>query len=246
MLTNNVLVTGCDKGIGLEFIKQLAPQTKRLFAGCLHPGEASEVQKVSEVHPHVVILHIDVTDNKTIQKAVLEILASVGDEGLNLLINNAAVLHFMNSIETLTAQSMATTYDVNAIGPAMVMKACLPLLRQAASLLTSSEKSIKRASIVNISSWFSSMESARGEKIFYSYRSSKIAVNMLAKNLSIELEGDNVLVVNMCPGWVRTDMGGEDAPTTTQESVGAILDVVSGLDDRSGLFYSSAGGELPW
>ena len=247
MLAKSVLVTGCDKGIGLEFIKQLADQTQHLFAGCLSPHQAKETRAIADVHKHVILLHLDITKEETIENAVVKIKEIVGEEGLNCVINNAGILHFINSIENLTVESLQTTYEVNAIGPAMVVKACVPLLRKASSLLSGNEMGVSRAAIVNISSTAGSMESERGEKLFYSYRNSKMALNMLAKNLSIELKPDKISILNLNPGWVQTDMGGSCATQTKQQSVEGMLQVISNLNEKtSGLFYNWNGDEIPW
>ena len=254
MFTNSVLVTGCNRGIGLELVKQLAPQTKHLFAGCLYPHNANEIDGLSEHHKHVVKLHLDVTNHESITHAVsvMEgVLASEG-EGLNCVINNAGVLPVINSINDVTVQQLANTFDVNAIGPTMVSKACLPLLKKASAKESGNRMGVSRAAVLNISSTAGSMENPRRmDKLFYTYRPSKMALNMFARNLSIGAQEDNILVCNVNPGWVQTDMGGPEASRTVQEAVESMLFLMSTFDGSNTAanaegFYNWNGEVIPW
>lgn len=245
VFAKSVLVTGSNRGVGLEFIKQLSGKTQHLFAACRDPENAVELKKLVETNSNIVVLELDVTKEDEITSAVNNITEVVGDQGLNCLINNAGVLK-RDDLDSVSAELLTATYAVNTIGPAMVTKACLPLIRKASSRFSDSPMSVPRASILNISSKVGSIaDNGRGGN--YAYRMSKAALNMLTMNLSIELKKDKILTVNIHPGWVLTDMGGSNALIDSTKSVSGILNVCQGLTEKdNGMFFGWNGEKIPW
>merc|ERR1711973_400896 len=245
MFAKSVLITGANRGVGLEFVRQLADKTQHLFATCRKPSEAVELKKIAEQHTHIVVMEMDVTKEEHIAACACSITETVGEEGLNCIINNAGQIH-RGSLEETTAEDLRRVYAVNVIGPAMVVKACLPLLKKASARCSDSEMSVSRASILNISSKVGSItDNTSGTR--YAYRMSKAALNMLTKNLSIELKGDNILAVNFHPGWVQTEMGGPNALITTEQSVSGMLGVMASFTEKqNGGFYGWNGENIPW
>jgi len=248
-LARSILVTGANRGIGLELIKQLlthgdAPEV--LFAACRSPDQAEELKKIAEKNQNLHIVKLDVCSLQEIKTAKEIVERQVGDHGLNLLINNAGFLPRELEITDVTAENMMQTFSSNVIGPTMIIKEFLPLLRQASANESAKEMSCARAAILNMSTKLASIED-NGMGKNYSYRSSKIALNMVNKNLSLELKDDKILAVLLHPGWVKTDMGGANAITTTEESVAGLLKVAQGLTEKdNGLFYDFKGASIPW
>ena len=244
MFTRSVLVTGSNRGIGLELVKQLASKTQHLFATCRNPTKALELQEIDDTHSNVKLIELDVKREDMIVSAVASIAETVGENGLNCIINNAgSVVH--ENLETMNIDSLKYIYAINAIGPALIVQKCLPLLRKASSLQTDKRMSIQRASILNISSIVGLLQDSSAGRN-YSYRMSKAALNILTKNLSLELKRDRILAVSMHPGWVQTDMGGPNALIDTTTCVEGILKVASELTARdTGLFFAYNGQKIP-
>merc|ERR1712168_49187 len=245
MFAKSVLITGANRGVGLEFVRQLADKTQHLFAACRKPSEAIELQKIADQHNHVHVVEMDVTNEGQIAACACIITETVGDDGLSCIINNAGQIH-RGDLENTTAEDMRRIYAVNVIGPAMVVKAHLPLLKKASACFSHTDMSVSRGHPLNISSKVGSItDNSSGGK--YAYRMSKAALNMLTKNLSIELKKDHILAVNIHPGWVQTEMGGTNALISVEQSVTGMLSVVSTFtEEHNGGFYGWNGENIPW
>jgi len=230
-----VLITGANRGLGLEFTRQLLSEGAHVFAGCRHPENALELQKLSTEYKRLNVLRLDVTNENTIAAAVRTINLEVGS--LDLLINNAGIYPRGETPQTITAETLLYAFHVNAVGPLIVAKYCLDLLERG-----------NDPKIVNISSkmgslWWKEKEGG-GD---YSYCSSKAALNMLSRTLALDLREKGIIVVMLNPGWVKTDMGGPEADLTPTESVRGMLKVIKGLTlDQSGKFLTTEGEEFPW
>lgn len=234
------LVTGANRGLGLEWVRQLVDEVDRLYATCRRPAEAEALQKIAEAHPEVVeVLGLDVTDDDAIAGAVERVRRERG--ALHLLVNNAGISGGSTSdrFGSVDAETMTEVLRVNAVGPHLMTQAFADLLKAGAD-----ERGT--ATVVNVTSQLGSIErtSAGG---WHSYKASKAALNMGTRLQAAELKGDDVIVVAMHPGWVRTDMGGSSARLSTEESVTGMLDVLEDLQlSHTGQFLSYDGDELPW
>jgi len=235
----NVLVTGANRGLGLEFVRQLlsSGSEAHVFAGCRHPEDAEELHKLNSKYPgDLRILRLDVLDETSIVAAVENMKSQV--DSLNLLINNAGVFpRGETSPETVTAETLLYAFRVNSIGPLMVTKYYLNLLRKGAN-----------PKIVNISSKFGSLwwkdKEGGGD---YSYCSSKAALNMLTKTLALDLQKEGIIAVAANPGWIQTDMGGKNADLTPAHAVTGLLNVIQKLTmEQTGKFLTWEGKEHPW
>ncbi|KAJ1358988.1 hypothetical protein KIN20_017576 [Parelaphostrongylus tenuis] len=169
----------------------------------------------------------------------------VGENGLNVLLNNAAVFppYFTNG--AINRQTLLDTLNVNTVGAAITCQTFLPLLRKAWSHGKGDHLGIERAAIINISSMVASIElNDDGSAVlgFLAYKISKSGVNQLGKTLAIDLAKDKILVAQFCPGWVQTDMGnmgGRIAELTVEESVSALVESMSKLQKRpSGGYFT--------
>uniref|UniRef100_A0A3B3RH53 Zgc:110339 n=1 Tax=Paramormyrops kingsleyae TaxID=1676925 RepID=A0A3B3RH53_9TELE len=207
----SVLVTGASRGIGLQIVKSMAKRSEGpaiTIATARNPAAAEELQRVAKEYSGVHVVTLDVTNQASIDAAVEKVSPLVGAEGLNCLINNAAIGGSIN-LETVTAEDLLKTYESNTVAPLMVTKAFLPLLRAAAT--RGSGVGIHRAAVINMSSSLGSIQLNQGALAhikYYGYRASKAALNMVTRCLAVDLESEGILCVAVHPGWVRTDMGG--------------------------------------
>ncbi|KAL2094117.1 hypothetical protein ACEWY4_011429 [Coilia grayii] len=255
-LSGSVLVTGSNRGIGLELVRQLCespcPPT-HIFAACRDPDgpNAKVLRDLALKHPQLVTtLCLDTTNQGTIAEAARLVGDQLKDGSLNLLINNAAI-NIPGSLADTGEKEMMEVFLTNTVGPMLVTKEFLPHLRTAASRPgAQSEMSCRRAAVVNVSTLFSSIQRCHETFLrapMYPYRVSKAALNMLTRCLSEDLRADGILVMALHPGWVQTDMGGPQAPLSTEDSVKGMLNVISSLSDQHvGALLDWEGKSIPW
>ncbi|ELU06283.1 hypothetical protein CAPTEDRAFT_115991 [Capitella teleta] len=245
---STVFITGANRGIGLEFVKQLLGSKNppnKLIASCRKPAEAKELNELSSVNPAVHVLQFDVTDFDAIPKIVSDTERILDGVGLNLLINNAGIIH-RSPLGGVTLDEMRTEADINCIAPVLIAQAFVPLLRKAAEASDVPNMSCDKAAIVNITSKVGSIADNRGGGR-YAYRASKAGLNAITKSLSIDLAKENILAVVLHPGWVQTSMGGPDALIDTVTCVQGLLNVMATLDaQKSGTFWDYKGEQIPW
>ncbi|XP_039359617.1 C-factor-like [Mauremys reevesii] len=252
----SVLVTGANRGIGLELVKQFLEKSNPpewVFATCRDPeGErAQQLKNLVSRHPNLVIVALEATDPASIKAAAARVEEHLKGSGLNLLINNAGVLK-LNTLESETPENMSLVYATNVTGPLLVSQAFLPLLKKAAQGSNQKGLSCSKAAIVNMSSEAGSIQNVLAWPTcqIISCRCSKAALNMLTKCQSLGYEGDGILSIAVHPGWVQTDMGislSPEAPLTVDASVRGILNVLPTLSEKdNGAFVSWEGKVLPW
>ncbi|KAJ6666006.1 hypothetical protein lerEdw1_000910 [Lerista edwardsae] len=249
----SVLVTGANRGIGLELVRQLLSKPdppQWIFAGCREPeGErGQQLKTLATKHPNLVIVKLDATSPADIKDAAACVENHLKGSGLNLLINNAGIFKEVD-LETVNVEDMISGYKTNVIGPLLVSQVFLPLLRKAAQESSEKGLSCRKAAIINISSLLGSIElvSLSYVKPAVSYRCSKAALNMLTMCQSMSYKEDGILCTLVHPGWVKTDMGTQEAHLTVDESVRGILDVLLKLStEHSGAFLDWKGQKLPW
>ncbi|XP_063169284.1 C-signal-like [Candoia aspera] len=249
----SVLVTGANCGIGLELVRQLAAKPDPLqwiFACSREPGgqRGQVLRKLALSHSNLIVVKLEATNLASIKEAAALVETHLKGAGLNVLINSAAILT-ETTLETTRPEDMISGYTTNVVGPLMVSQAFLPLLRRAAQASGQKGLSCNKAAIINISSALGSVELAHKNysKPMIPYRCSKAAVNMLTKCQALSYEEEGILCTVVHPGWVKTDMGTQQADLTVEESVQGILQVFSKLnDEHSGAFVNWKGKQLPW
>lgn len=260
-LEGNILVTGSNRGIGLELVERLAERTgadAHIYAGCREPEDsrAEALRALATQHPgKITIIKLDMSDEDSICAAVQAVSEKIGTSGLNLLINNAAI-NKPASPAPLSAtgkRDMMEVYETNVVGPFLLAKMLLPLLQRAAEKTSPADKdkmSCRRSAIMNISTLISSLEKCPetfSVAQMYPYRTSKAALNMLTRCQAEDFRKYNILVTAIHPGWVRTEMGGKEAPTSTLDSALGLLTVMSSLSNKdSGTFTDWQGNPIPW
>lgn len=263
MVANSILVTGANRGLGLELVRQLAAGTATqtrpnlIIAACRNPADASDLIHLAEQSgdkPKISLIRLDVTDEKSIDQSYDEtaaLCAAYG--GLNLIINNAGVFPAKCTPELFGFESMTECLKGNVVGPTILCKRYHPLLVKsaaAAGVKSVAEMSVAKSGIVMMSSNLGSIENTRNAMSYpyYAYNSSKAALNMVMKCLSLEFEKDGILVSSIHPGWVQTDMGGEQAPLTKEESIAHMIKTIAKME--TGKFYNydfaESGKYLPW
>jgi len=228
------VVTGANRGIGLEFVRQLLARGDRVYAACRAPGRALKLTALAGAHPgRLHVLPLDLGKERSIAECAREVAALT--PALDLLVNNAGVLVNGERFGELGARTFVDTFATNAVGPLLLAQALAPLLARG-----------EAPRIVNLSSDLGSL-SATTTFHTPSYGVSKAALNMVTRLLAAELAAPPVTVVSVNPGWVRTDMGGERAPLPVRDSVAGMLERIDGLGTRdSGRFLDYRGAELDW
>ncbi|HLO77743.1 MAG TPA: SDR family oxidoreductase [Magnetospirillum sp.] len=219
-----ILITGANRGLGLEFARQYAADGWRVLATVRDPlsGRAA-----SDAGAEVYVT--DVADPASIQR----LKSSLAGVELDIVLNNAGVYGQNQSFGAVDPEGFMRVMRTNALAPLMVAEALVDNL-------------VGRKIIASVSSLMGSIaENSSGN--FYAYRASKAALNMVMKTLALDLASRGITAVALSPGWVRTDMGGPDAPLDPQTAIAgmrAVLDKVTPSD--SGKFFHFDGRELPW
>jgi len=211
-----VFVTGANRGIGLEFVRQFRKRGYTVIAGYRDPERSSELLGMIEKDDGLTGFVVDVVKPGQLESLRDHISEEIGH--LDMLVNNAAInIKYSGSIREVEESDLMESFHVNVVGPFLAANTLHPLLKKS-----------KFPVIINISSAMGSIANADGNAI--PYRISKAAVNMLTKSQAINYKDDGIIVAALHPGWVRTDMGGDQATLSTRESVTGMLEVIDGLD----------------
>ncbi|XP_016150781.1 C-factor-like [Sinocyclocheilus grahami] len=211
----NILITGPNQGMGLETVKQLLEDSCQKGDIFLHNPDRSKSEALRELakkHPSVVTLvQLDVVDQWSIKESAKKVGSLLGKNGLNLLVNNAAMLPHKKNMMTATVEDMQNTFNTNVIGPLFVIQEYLPYLRTAAKAKGRPGMSCNIAAVINISTDSASMSIVPVMKEPFPpfpYSINKARLNMLTIYTARDLK-DEILCISIHPGWGRTDMGGD-------------------------------------
>nr|XP_003702515.1 PREDICTED: uncharacterized oxidoreductase C663.09c [Megachile rotundata] len=246
----SILITGCNRGLGLGLVKHLAklPQPpENIFATCRDRSKAKELTALAEASKNIHIIEIDLVETKNYDKIVQVVSEKVGQDGLNVLFNNAGTSSKFTRLGLVKEEQLTETFFVNTVVPILLSKAFLQLLKTAANKYENkSEMNIHRSAIINMSSILGSIgDNTTGG--FYPYRCSKAALNAATKSMSVDFKEDGILVTSLHPGWVRTDMGGNNAPMDVDTSISNIINTLNSLTEKhTGCFIQYDGKILPW
>ncbi|GIW72711.1 MAG: short-chain dehydrogenase [Planctomycetota bacterium] len=231
-----LLLTGANRGLGLEFVRQYLEEGGwRIHACCRRPEAAAELAALAQqAGPERLLVHgLDVADFGRIE-ALAEALRG---EPIDLLLNNAGVLRDRDfgGFGTTDYEAFADSFRINAMAP----------LKMAEAFVEHVARSERRL-IVNITSRMGSIaDNTSGG--FYTYRASKAALNMVTRSMALDLAPRGITCVVLHPGWVRTDMGGQGAPLAPRESIAGMRRVIAALGpEQSGRFFAYDGSEIPW
>jgi len=248
-LAKSVLITGSNRGIGLELVKQMIAMEnppKNVFATYRSPSNSGELLALANSHTSLHLLEMSVTDHEVYDEVVKKVSDVVGDEGLNLLINNAGVLPQNRDLQAVTPQDMRDAFETNCIAPLFLSKAFLPLLKKAAAVNSDAGMGVSKAAIIQMSTAVASIaENTSGGT--YAYRCSKSALNMSMKSLSVDLGSTGILVMAMHPGWVLTDMGGPNAQISTKTCCETMIQTLAQLSEKDhGAFLRYNNTAIQW
>jgi NAD(P)-dependent dehydrogenase (short-subunit alcohol dehydrogenase family) len=229
----NQQTAGGNRGIGREIGRQLALRGFRIFTGARDAASAERaVQEIQAPSGQAEYLPLDVSDTASIHAAASE-FAERADH-LDVLVNNAGIYPDQRvNILTVSRELLTRTFQTNTFGPVEVTQAFLPWLRKS-----------DNARVVNISSGYGQLEGLSAD--VPSYCLSKLALNGVTLLLSRALRKDRIAVNSVCPGWVRTDMGGPNADRSVEEGADTAVWLASEAPHHlTGLFFRDR-KEIPW
>jgi len=231
--TPSMLITGANRGLGLEWARQYAEAGWRVYASCRHPAEAGDLKALAGSHPRVSVHRLDVTDGEQLRTLQLDL----EDATIDVLLNNAGVYldKFMGDVGGIDYEVWLRTLAVNTLGAVRVTEAFIGQLARSG-----------RSLVVAISSHMGSIAEI-AEPGHYAYRSSKAALNAAMKGLTHALAPRGIGVLLLHPGWVSTRMGGPDAMLSPTQSVRGMRALVDNFQpELSGRFFRYNGTEIPW
>jgi NAD(P)-dependent dehydrogenase (short-subunit alcohol dehydrogenase family) len=233
-MSNNILITGTNRGLGLALTERSLAQGHQVFA--IARGTSDALSKLlAEYSDQLHLYHADVTHETMVQDA-FEMIARRATH-LDVVVNNAGV-HLEQSaplIEQVEFSGYLPSFQVNAVGPLMIVKHALPLIRRG-----------ERKLIVNVSSEAGSIGMAQRTSE-YSYCMSKAALNMASRLLQNALRDEGIKVLAMHPGWFSSDMGGKEAPITPAQAAETLARLMMQSFDLDGSVYVSSKGEkMDW
>ncbi|MEO0012741.1 MAG: hypothetical protein RLZZ535_1130 [Cyanobacteriota bacterium] len=217
------LVTGANRGIGLEYCRQLKEKGSKVIAVCR--SAADELQNLGVS----IKTDIDITSDES----VAELVKSLDGQSIDVLINNAGILEPV-SLDCLDLNSIRRQFEVNALAPLRLTQALLPNLKRGSKI------------VIMTSRMGSIEDNTSGGS--YGYRMSKVALSMAGKSLSQDLKAKGIAVAILHPGLVKTRMTGfTDSGITPEESVKGLLARIAALNlENTGTFWHSNGEVLPW
>jgi len=224
---STILITGAGRGIGLALAEVALGRGDRVIAAMRDPASAPDALR--RAGANLRLLTLDVTDDASVASAARQI-----DEPIDILINNSGIAGpKQKAVDVLDFKGFLETLDINTVGPLRVVKAFLPHLR--------------RGSAKKIATISSGMGELNANSDWTPYRVSKTAVNKLMRALASDLKADGIAVATLCPGWVRTAMGGPSATLSPRESATGLLAVIDDLNLKNTGFYKNyAGRTLDW
>lgn len=218
-----VLITGANRGLGLEMAKQYSDNGWDVMATARAPEKAADLNAISNVQ----VIALDAAD----ENSIAQFAAAVGDRPIDLFINNAGIYGPMD----LDRSGWLDLFAVNVVAPVQL----------ATALKDNVARSSDKKMMVLSSQVGSIAENDTGSMMYY--RSSKAAVNQAWRSLALQWKDDGLTMGMLHPGWVKTDMGGPQAPLSPQESVSGMRQVIDELShEQTGTFHNYDGQNIPW
>ncbi len=226
------LVTGVNRGLGLEFIKQYSQAGWNVIGTCRDLGSAVEASGLADVASNIELYPLEITS----AEGIAGLAETLKGRPIDHLVLNAGVMaERAQVLGELDQDDFVHAMSVNTVSPALMIQAFR-------SHVAASDKKL----VIGMSSILGSI-AGNSDGGLYSYRASKAALNAVLKSAASDLAAEGITVVAMHPGWVQTDMGGEGATITTGVSINGMLKVFDGLTTAdSGRFLTYDGSELPW
>jgi len=233
MSSSTYFITGCNRGLGLEFVQQLLARGQRVIATCRDIATATDLTALTLKHSgQLSLVEMDVSDEASMREAV----ALLNDEAIDVFINNAGMYGPRDAnFGNVDGPAMAEVLYTNAVAPVLLTQLLIDNVRKGSG-----------KKLVYVSSKMGSIaDNARGGS--YIYRSSKTALNSVVKSLALDFAPEGIATATLHPGWVRTDMGGPNGLIDAPESVSGMLNVIDGLSvANTGQFFSYDGSTIAW
>ncbi|KAH8821962.1 putative short chain oxidoreductase [Xylogone sp. PMI_703] len=254
---SNILITGGGRGLGLELTRQLRQLPKsrisRVFVTTRGPPSKELQEAIAGSDGRIIHLHCEITDENSVRQAVAELESRLGNEGLDILINNAGVMPVTpEGVKGMDGEQLIKAFDVNVVAAQRITSALIPSLQKS-----------KDKKIIMVSSTAGSM--AYTHRYSWAptpeYKITKAAMNMLAVQYALEFGNEGFTVLAISPGWLKTDMGSEKADLEVKTGVEAVKNLILKADPTmNGKFYNIHvpgwenaegpnqydGAELPW
>lgn len=228
-----VVISGANRGLGLEFARQYAARGARVFAGAREPARASELNAAATASDGRLTVHkLDVGSDASVSAFA----AVVDSEPVDVLIANAGVFggDRQHRLGDVSAAEFLDTLNVNTVGPVRLADALIRNLRAG-----------RDKKLIAVTSGMGSIAETGGG--YLGYRASKAGLNMVWATLAKDLAEDGIVCVPMSPGWAKTDMGGEGAPQEVDDTVRQMIARIDGYGpEHSGRFLGFSGREVPW
>ncbi len=230
-INHNVLITGANRGLGLEFTKQYAEDGWQVIACCREPKTATALNALAIQHPNNILVYaLDVANFSQVDA----LAAQLKDRKIDVLLNNAGI-YPESGANGLNYDNWAQAFKVNTMAPYKMVEAFI-------NNVAASE--LKKIAVLSSKMGSMSDNTSGGS---YLYRTSKAAANMMMKSLSIDLKSQGIACVTLHPGWVQTDMGGANALINTQQSINGLRQVIADLNlNNCGRFIAYDGKEIAW
>jgi len=231
---STVVITGANRGLGLELARVYAGRGDRVIAGCRNPGTADELARLTE-HVHA----LDMGD----EQSIAGFIAAIGEQPVDIVVNNAGIdarnlgaADSERDVLTQTPQQLIGQIEVNAVGPWLLSRGLLPHLRRS-----------DRPRIANVTSQIGSMEVSQRIGRDVGYAVSKAALNMITVKLAARLRDEGIIAILIHPGFLRTDMGGSAATMEPADAARQIVGTIDGLSIAdTGSFRRWDGTVHPW
>ena len=227
-----VLITGANRGIGLEFVKQYLARGENVIGTCRDIEAAEALAQLSTNNENLQLLKLDVANDESLMAFPAQLVNSP----IDIFINNAGVYGPRNSVfNNVDAENWLPVLRVNTIAPMLLTQRIIENLKQG-----------EGKKLLYVTSKMGSIDDNNGGGS-YVYRSSKAALNAVVKSIAVDLGGAGFDVAVLHPGWVRTDMGGPNGLIDTETSVVGMISVIDNLNsDNTGSFFNYDGTIIPW
>ena len=224
---HNILIIGANRGLGLEFAKQYSDKNHNVFATTRNKSESKALNSINKIK----VFELDLNSDESLDNFVNQI----SSQKIDILIHNAGIFRDEQLDEDLDIDAWMNELRINAVIPIILARKLKSNLQMGLS-----------KKIVFISSQMGSIDDNYSGR-FYFYRSSKSALNSAAKSLSIDWKDDGISILILHPGWVKTDMGGDNAKLEIPDSISQMIKVINDLNlNNSGSFVNYAGAKLEW
>jgi NAD(P)-dependent dehydrogenase (short-subunit alcohol dehydrogenase family) len=234
-----VFITGANRGLGLEFVRQYIAQGDIVHACCRRPGGAAELKALEKANRASLFVHaLDVTKTEAVQR----LAGALSETAIDILINNAGIFGPRAEADKDLRQSVGHT-DEEIVAKVMRINAIAPMM--VAQIFTEHVARSGSRKMVAISSSLGSIAGTEGG--YYAYRMSKAALNMAMATLARDLAPQGIGVLVFCPGWVQTEMGGPSAPQTVEQSVSGLRRLIDGTTPSGAAqFQRFDGTQVAW